>query len=105
MRIVGLIGIQGRTNMDQKKPDFSNVVGGSSSTADSPVNAPPAAPRTYTVQKGDSLSKIAKQFYGSTSSWRKIYEANRERIKDPDVIQPGWTLTIPDEDDKKGGVA
>jgi nucleoid-associated protein YgaU len=93
--------------MEGKKPDFSNVVGGSSSTADAPVGAPPAAPRTYVVQKGDSLSKIAKQFYGNTTAWRRIYDANRERIKDPDVIQPGWTLTIPQEEatDKKGGVA
>ena len=52
--------------MNEKKPDFSNVVGGSSSTADAPAGKPAAAPRTYVVQKGDSLSKIAKQFYGST---------------------------------------
>jgi nucleoid-associated protein YgaU len=92
--------------MDEKKPDFSNVVGGSSSTADRPASAPAAAPRTYTVQKGDSLSKIAKQFYGSTAAWRRIFDANRDRIKDPDVIQPGWTLSIPAEDaGNKGGVA
>jgi nucleoid-associated protein YgaU len=47
------------------------------------------------VQKGDSLSKIAKQFYGNAGEWRKIFEANRDRIKDPDLIQPGWHLTIP----------
>jgi nucleoid-associated protein YgaU len=93
--------------MDGKKPDFSNVVGGSSSTADRPASAPPAAPRSYVVQKGDSLSKIAKQFYGNTAGWRRIFEANRERIKDPDVIQPGWTLSIPDDEaaGDKGGVA
>ena len=83
--------------MDEKKPDFSNVVGGSSSTAPAPAGAPPAAPRSYVVQKGDSLSKIAKHFYGDTAHWRRIYEANRERIKDPDLIQPGWTLIIPDD--------
>ena len=91
--------------MADKKPDFSNVVGGSSSTADSPVNAPPPEPRIYVVQKGDSLSKIAKHFYGNTTGWRRIYEANRDRIKDPDVIQPGWKLTIPEEtstSDKEG---
>jgi nucleoid-associated protein YgaU len=91
--------------MTEKKPDFSNVVGGSSSTAAAPPSAPAAAPRTYVVQKGDSLSKIAKQFFGSTTEWRRIYEANQDRIKDPDVIQPGWKLTIPDEDDNKGGQA
>jgi nucleoid-associated protein YgaU len=93
--------------MADKKPDFSNVIGGSSSTADSPVNAPPEAPRSYVVQKGDTLSKIAKQFYGNTSGWRRIYEANRDRIKDPDIIQPGWNLAIPEEPSTgdKGGNA
>jgi nucleoid-associated protein YgaU len=81
--------------MDEKKPDFSNVIGGSSSTAGGPASAPQAGPRIYVVQKGDTLSKIAKQFYGNTTDWRRIYEANRDRIKDPDVIQPGWKLEIP----------
>lgn len=76
----------------KKKPDFSNVVGGGSSTA------PPASSsesRTYTVKKGDSLWKIAKQFYGSGESWSRIHDANRDVIKDPDLIQPGWVLRIP----------
>ena len=50
---------------------------------------------TYTVKTGDSLSKIAKQVYGDASQWKKIHLANSDRIKDPDKIQPGWTLTIP----------
>ena len=99
--------------MTDKKPDFSNVVGGSSSTADAPAPAAgqapaPAQARVYVVQKGDSLSKIAKQFYGNAGEWRRIYEANRDRIKDPDVIQPGWKLEIPEADGdagKDGGVA
>jgi nucleoid-associated protein YgaU len=67
---------------------FDDVEGGASSTA-------PIEVRTYTVQKGDSLSKIAKAHYGDAKEWRKIYEANKERIKNPDLIQPGWVLTIP----------
>jgi nucleoid-associated protein YgaU len=51
--------------------------------------------RTYTVKAGDSLSKIAKEMYGDASKWKKIHQANTDRIKDPDKIQPGWTLTIP----------
>jgi nucleoid-associated protein YgaU len=51
--------------------------------------------RTYTVKAGDSLSKIAKEMYGDASQWKKIHQANGDRITDPDKIQPGWTLTIP----------
>jgi len=47
---------------------------------------------TYTVQSGDSLSKIGSQ-YGV--SWQKIFEANRDKLDDPDKIQPGQELTIP----------
>ena len=74
----------------QPKADFSDVEGGSSSTAPAPSG------RSYTVVKGDSLSKIAKQFYGDAQKWRKIYEANRDEIKNPDLIYPGQTFTIPD---------
>lgn len=46
----------------------------------------------YEVESGDSLSKIGQR-YGV--SWKEIYEANRDKIKDPDLIQPGWKLKIP----------
>ena len=74
----------------QPKADFSDVEGGSSSTAPAPSG------RGYTVVKGDSLSKIAKHLYGDAQKWRKIYEANRDQIKNPDLIYPGQTFTIPD---------
>lgn len=75
------------------KPDFSNVQSGSSSSAPSP--APSGAGATYVVKPGDSLSKIAKHHYGDADAWHKIYEANKDRIQDPDMIQPGWTLRLP----------
>ena len=77
---------------DSKEPkaDFSDVDGGSSSTAPAPSG------QQYTVVKGDSLSKIAKRVYGDAQQWRKIYEANRDQIKNPDLIYPGQTFTIPD---------
>jgi nucleoid-associated protein YgaU len=78
---------------DKNKPDFSNVKSGSSSTA-APTPATPQQ-KTYVVQKGDSLSKIAKHEYGNANEWRKIFEANRDIIKDPDLIHPGQTLKIP----------
>ncbi len=46
----------------------------------------------YTVVSGDSLSKIGAR-YGVP--WKNIYEANRDQIKNPDLIQPGWKLKIP----------
>lgn len=51
------------------------------------------AEETYTVKSGDNLSKIAKKYPGL--SWKDIYEANTDRIKNPDLIQPGWQLKIP----------
>jgi len=81
---------------DKPKADFSDVTAGSSSTAPKPAPTPaPAAPRTYTVVKGDTLSRIAKQFYGDANKWRKIFEANGDTIKNPDLIHPGQVLKIP----------
>jgi nucleoid-associated protein YgaU len=51
--------------------------------------------RTYVVQRGDSLSKIAEEVYGDAGRWREIYEANQDQIKDPNLIRPGWELRIP----------
>ena len=68
-------------------PDFSNVKGGSSSTA--------ASSKVYVVVSGDSLSKIAQREYGNANQWPRIYEANRDLLKDPDKIYPGQKLRIP----------
>ena len=70
-------------------PDFSDVRGGSASTA------PSSTSRTVTVKSGDSLSKIAKRELGDASEWRAIFDANRDKISDPDLIHPGQVLTIP----------
>lgn len=75
---------------------FKDVVSGSSSTADSPKGQAGGEARTYIVQSGDSLSKISKKFYGNANEWRKIFEANKDRISNPDMIQPGWALKIPE---------
>ena len=78
---------------DDDMPDFSDVQSGASSTA-------PAAEvyETYEVKSGDSLSKIAKRVYGNASAWKRIYEANRDLLKDPDKIFPGQKLKIPAAD-------
>ena len=71
--------------MSQDIPDFSNVKGGSSSTAT----------KIYEVVPGDSLSKIAKREYGNANEWKRIYEANQDILRDPDKIYPGQKLKIP----------
>jgi nucleoid-associated protein YgaU len=97
-----------------KKADFSNVRGGSSST-EAPATKPAAdfsnvrggsssteesiGEQTYTVQKGDTLSHIAKEVYGKASGWNRIFEANRDQLDNPDLIQPGQVLKIPAQDD------
>lgn len=78
---------------DDEMPDFSGVTGGASTTAKS--KGPAVVYETYKVQPGDSLSKIAKKKYGNANLWRLIHEANKDRIKNPDLIQVGWELKIP----------
>ena len=56
------------------------------------VSAPEATANTYTVQSGDSLSKIGEKY---NVSWQQIFEANRDKLDDPDKIYPGQELTIP----------
>ena len=75
--------------------DFSNIQSGSSSSAPSNTENSPNGARTYVVTKGDSLSEIAKREYGDAKEWRRIYDANRDIIKDPDLIYPGQTLRLP----------
>jgi len=54
-----------------------------------------AGGRQYTVQPGDTLSKIAKEFYGNANQYMKIFEANRDQLSDPDKIRAGQSLVIP----------
>ncbi len=54
-----------------------------------------SAQRTYTVNSGDNLTAIAQQVYGDGSQWQRIFEANRDKISNPDLIHPGQELIIP----------
>lgn len=56
---------------------------------------PALHPGLYKVKEGDSLGRIAKRFYGKASKWTLIYEANIDKIKDPQRIRPGIELVIP----------
>lgn len=52
-------------------------------------------PRTHTVKKGETLSEISRQYYGTGAKWREIYDANREKIGDKNQVRVGTELVIP----------
>lgn len=54
-----------------------------------------SAARTYTVQPGDSLSKISKQFYGDANKYMNIFNANKDKLSNPDQVKVGTELVIP----------
>jgi LysM repeat protein len=62
--------------------------------AAAPAEAAPAE-KTYTVKSGDTLSKIAKEFYGNANEYHKIFDANTDQLESPDKIQVGQELKIP----------
>lgn len=70
------------------KADFSQVTSSVGSSKELPD-------RTHTVARGDNLSKISKTYYGSSNHWRSIFDANRDQLDNPDLIQPGQVLKIP----------
>ncbi len=59
----------------------------------------PKAPKVtyYTVESGDTLSKIAERHYGDPQKYKELFEANREVIQDPDKIYPGQKIRIPQQ--------
>ena len=83
--------VKGVSNVDDDgiRVDGAQTAGATTTTA--------SAGRStyYTIQSGDTLSKIAKEKYGDASAYNKIFEANREVIGDPDKIYPGQQIRIP----------
>ena len=74
-------------------------LGGMSSaprTVWAPLSSLPVPQQKYTVKSGDTLSKIAKHYYGDANKYMKIFDANKGTLKDPDKIQVGQELVIPD---------
>lgn len=64
-------------------------------TPSAAVATPPAVQGRYTVQKGDTLIKIARRFYNNPVRWKDIWQANRDRIPNPDRIMPGLEIVLP----------
>jgi nucleoid-associated protein YgaU len=78
-------------------PDWKNEVVADIKVTGGPAAAPADAQsaRTYTVEPGDTLSKIAKAHLGDGNAYMKIFEANRDQLSDPNLIKPGQVLRLP----------
>jgi nucleoid-associated protein YgaU len=74
-------------------PDWRNEIVADIKVVGGPAPAP--ASETYTVQAGDTLSKIAKAKLGDANAYMKIFELNKDVLADPDKIKPGQVLKIP----------
>ena len=72
-----------------------NVAGVAKVNDEMSVATPEDEAQYYTVVKGDTLSKIAKEYYGNANAYPKIFEANKPMLSHPDKIYPGQTLRIP----------
>ena len=78
---------KGVDSTEQMEPSESTEQGGQGGSDD--------WSQTYTVEEGDTLTSIAERFYGDGNAYNRIWEANREKLDNPDVIQPGQELQIP----------
>jgi nucleoid-associated protein YgaU len=79
----------------EKSTEFANVRGHSDTVPGGSGGSGGAGQQTYTVQAGDTLSHIAQRHYGKASRWHAIFDANRDQLDNPDLIQPGQVLTLP----------
>ncbi len=94
--IEGIEKVDDRMTVASNGADFSAVTGGSSAVVGAGGTGDWTS-RTYTVVKGDTLSKISKEMYGDANKYNTIFEANKPMLKDPDKIYPGQVLRIPAE--------
>ena len=85
---------------EKAKPVAKQIPASTEKAATVPVTAKATKPgaQEYMVKLGDTLSKLAERFYNSPYKWEKIYEANKDTVKNPHYIYVGQKLTIPDDD-------
>jgi len=81
-------------------PSFSDLIAdiqapASAAAAAAAAGGPTSGARTYTVKPGDSLTKISQEFYGHANQYMKIFEANKDKLADPDKVRAGMQLVIP----------
>jgi uncharacterized protein YidB (DUF937 family) len=102
--ILGGLGVAGATmaakamaskfGHDDEAPAMADA-GAAMGSPSAAAPAPTAQAQTYTVVSGDTLSKIAKQHYGNANDWPKIFDANKDKLSNPDKINIGQVLRIP----------
>jgi nucleoid-associated protein YgaU len=81
----------------ESKPVLASNDKASASTVKSTQVVSPSA-QEYTIKAGDTLSRLSERFYNSADKWSKIYEANRETVKNPNYIYIGQKLVIPPDE-------
>jgi nucleoid-associated protein YgaU len=96
----GIVKLSGSCDSQETKEKAILLAGnlkGVEKVNDNNLTAPPAVEQFqfYTIQSGDSLSKIAKRYYGDAMKYPVLFEANKEIIKNPDLIYPGQVLRVP----------
>jgi len=93
-----VVTVHGQTESVEDKEKIVLIVGNTEgiATVDDRLSVvAPVTSKFYTVQSGDSLSKISKEFYGDPMKYNAIFEANTPMLKDPNAIYPGQVLRIP----------
>ena len=96
----GLVGLSGKATSAEaveKTVLIAGNVRGVTEVNIDKMDAPAPVPEVeyYTIVSGDSLSKIAKKYYGNAMDYPKLFEANKEVIKDPNLIYPGQKIRVP----------
>ncbi len=79
-------------------PKYADLIAEITFLSDAPPPPAPTQParKTHTVKAGETLSAIAEKYYGSATRYMKIFDANKDKLKDPNRIFPGQELVIPE---------
>jgi len=93
----GQVAVYGQVNSDKDKSMLVSALQNADGIrfVDNRLSVTAPAVQTYTVKSGDSLSKIAKEFYGDPMKYKEIFAANQDILDDPNKIFPGQELKIP----------
>jgi ABC-type nitrate/sulfonate/bicarbonate transport system substrate-binding protein/LysM repeat protein len=86
------------TVAEEKTKPVAKPVSATAEKVQASAPKPASAAQAYTVKSGDTLARLSEQFYNSPNKWEKIYEANRDVLKNPNYIYVGMKLMIPADD-------